>query len=90
MRELARLLHCDASAITGIVDALEDSGLVERRVDPRDRRVKYVVPTRRGIRTRLAINKKLFEWLPGVTTLPHQDRLLFRDLLARAMSHKNA
>ena len=39
MRDLALRLHCDASNITGIVDRLEARGLVERRADPRDRRI---------------------------------------------------
>lgn len=48
MRDLAEALHCDASYITILVDALEDLGYVERRVMPSDRRVKQVALTPAG------------------------------------------
>src|SRR3954453_22636440 len=38
MSELAGALHCDNSNVTGIVDRLEDRGLVERRSAAHDRR----------------------------------------------------
>ncbi|MGR4879522.1 MarR family winged helix-turn-helix transcriptional regulator [Streptomyces sp. LARHCF249] len=48
MRGLARLLVCDASNVTGIVDRLEARELVRREADPADRRVKNVVATEAG------------------------------------------
>ncbi|MGH3932203.1 MAG: MarR family winged helix-turn-helix transcriptional regulator [Pseudonocardiaceae bacterium] len=48
MRSLARRMHCDPSNITGIVDRLQDKGLVERSTDPKDRRVKRVAATNSG------------------------------------------
>jgi len=42
-RELAASLGYDPSSITGLADKLEERGLVERRVDPDDRRVKKLV-----------------------------------------------
>jgi DNA-binding MarR family transcriptional regulator len=56
MSALAELLHCDNSNITGIVDRLEDRGLVERRPAAHDRRVKHLLVTDRGaeVRERLA------------------------------------
>jgi len=48
MRELAALLGCDASNVTGIVDRLEAQGLARREADPRDRRVKRVIATDEG------------------------------------------
>jgi DNA-binding MarR family transcriptional regulator len=48
MRDLAGGLHCDASNVTGIVDRLEQRGLVERRASPGDRRVRSLVVTREG------------------------------------------
>src|ERR1700730_2015085 len=52
MRELAAAIMCDASTLTGVVDRLEDRGLVERRPDPDDRRVKGLVVTPAGIAIR--------------------------------------
>jgi DNA-binding MarR family transcriptional regulator len=56
MSALAGLLHCDNSNITGIVDRLEDRGLVERRPAAHDRRIKHLLVTDRGaeVRERLA------------------------------------
>lgn len=51
MRELAALLGCDASNVTGIVDRLEAQGLARREPDPRDRRVKRVIATAKGRET---------------------------------------
>ncbi len=51
MRELARLLRCDPSNVTGVTDRLEARGLVERRSEPRDRRVRTLCRTgSRGLR----------------------------------------
>jgi DNA-binding MarR family transcriptional regulator len=48
MKELAGLLGVDPPNLTPMVDELERSGLVERRVHPSDRRVKLVVATDEG------------------------------------------
>lgn len=48
MRAVARKLGYDASNLTGVVDRLEDRGLLERRADANDRRVKAVAVTDRG------------------------------------------
>lgn len=42
MNELSVLMGCDASNITGLIDRLDSQGLVERVVDPTDRRVKLI------------------------------------------------
>jgi DNA-binding MarR family transcriptional regulator len=52
MRSLADEWECDASNATWIVDRLERSGLAERRTVPHDRRVKLVVLTARGVKTK--------------------------------------
>jgi len=52
MRDMADVLHCDASYVTGLVDALEELGYVERRVSPTDRRIKEVHVTDRGRKAR--------------------------------------
>lgn len=49
MRQLAQLLGCDASNVTGLTDRLERRGLVERRAIPSDRRVKQVAVTAEGM-----------------------------------------
>jgi len=42
MKSFCLLYHCDASNITGIVDGLEQHGLVSRQNDPNDRRIKVI------------------------------------------------
>jgi DNA-binding MarR family transcriptional regulator len=52
MRSLADEWECDASNATWIVDRLERFGLAERRTVSHDRRVKLVVLTVRGVKTK--------------------------------------
>ncbi|MFE4977562.1 MarR family winged helix-turn-helix transcriptional regulator [Kitasatospora sp. NPDC056651] len=47
-RRIAEKLHAEPSNVTVIVDRLESRGLVERSVDPGDRRVKRVAATATG------------------------------------------
>ena len=47
-RELANRLELDASSVTDIADQLEDRGLLERQVDPADRRVRLLKLTSEG------------------------------------------
>ncbi|MGI9018078.1 MAG: MarR family winged helix-turn-helix transcriptional regulator [Euzebya sp.] len=48
MHHMAKSLHCDASNITGIVDRLEERGLMARVIDPQDRRRRNLVVTDKG------------------------------------------
>ncbi|MFJ6383668.1 MarR family winged helix-turn-helix transcriptional regulator [Kitasatospora sp. NPDC092039] len=47
-RRIAERLHAEPSNVTVIIDRLEARGLVERSVDPGDRRVKHVAATAAG------------------------------------------
>jgi DNA-binding MarR family transcriptional regulator len=64
MRALAAQWECDASNATWIVDRLERLGLAERRAVPGDRRVRQVVLTARGERTRAELLEE-FHTPPG-------------------------
>jgi DNA-binding MarR family transcriptional regulator len=55
MRGLAERWECDPSNATWIVDRLEKLGLAERQALPEDRRVKLVVLTAKGQKTRAAL-----------------------------------
>jgi DNA-binding MarR family transcriptional regulator len=48
MRRLAEQMNCEASNLTGLVDRLEIRGLVERRPDSADRRIRLLALTRQG------------------------------------------
>ena len=71
MRSLADAWRCDPSNATWIIDRLETLGLAERRSVPTDRRVKLVVLTRKGEKTRAAL---LREFQQPPTELAALDR----------------
>jgi DNA-binding MarR family transcriptional regulator len=90
MRELASRLRVDASYITSIVDGLEVQGLVDRSVDPADRRVKILVLTPRGRRRYRELTEALFTDLPGLSHLDPDERATFRRLLVRMLDAAGA
>lgn len=49
MNQLAEATQQDAATMTGVVDRLERLNLVERRRNPLDRRVVFVIPTERAL-----------------------------------------
>lgn len=85
MSGLAEHLRCDASNVTGIVDRLEEQGLVRRVADPRDRRRKTVVLTDAGTAARLALRDRIFHGHPVLARLSPGDLSTLRELLARAL-----
>ncbi|MDX6534143.1 MAG: hypothetical protein QOJ13_2894 [Gaiellales bacterium] len=85
MRTLARKLGCDASNITGIVDRLEERGLLVRAVSAVDRRVKMLVLTDAGIQLRLRIMADLAEAPEPIAKLSADDQRTLRDILSRAL-----
>jgi DNA-binding MarR family transcriptional regulator len=73
MRSLADAWQCDPSNATWIVDRLEKLGLAERRSVPHDRRVKLVVLTAKGQKTRAALFKEFREPPPDLVALDRDD-----------------
>jgi DNA-binding MarR family transcriptional regulator len=61
MKRLSQMFYCDASNVTGIVDGLESKGLVERRSDPDDRRIKTIAILPAGKRLQQQILDRLAE-----------------------------
>src|SRR2546423_14643441 len=59
MRRLADALSCDASNVTGLVDRLEQRGLVQRRPSVEDRRVKVLDLTSTGCRLRRQLLRRM-------------------------------
>jgi DNA-binding MarR family transcriptional regulator len=85
MRELAVRLHCDNSNVTGIVDRLEDRGLVERRSAEHDRRVKHLVVTERGVALREQLAARMGQPPAGFAHLTAGEQRMLRDLLRKAL-----
>jgi DNA-binding MarR family transcriptional regulator len=88
MRELANALCCDNSNVTGIVDRLEDRGLVERRPAEHDRRVKRLTVTPEGARVRARIKERMEEPPEALRRLSPDEQRTLRDLLRKAMRHR--
>lgn len=59
MTDLAQQLHCDKSNLTGVVDALEGRGLVQRTTPPADRRVRALLLTPEGRAVRARLDRRL-------------------------------
>jgi MarR family transcriptional regulator, organic hydroperoxide resistance regulator len=83
MRELAERLKSDPSNITGLIDRLEARGLVERRPDPRDRRIKGLALTSAGAQLRERLFARLYSAPLPVTALPERDQRALREVLQR-------
>ena len=84
MGEIAELLRCDPSNVTGIVDALEERGLGRRRPSERDRRVKVIELTAKGARMRGRVMAELSEPPEWLLELSERDRKTLHGVLRRA------
>ncbi|GGS73696.1 MULTISPECIES: MarR family winged helix-turn-helix transcriptional regulator [Streptomyces] len=85
MRRLARKLRCEPSNVTGIVDRLEARGLVERRPDPGDRRVKVAAATEEGLRVARSLRESLHFARAPLAGLSVEERRVLRDSLRRML-----
>ncbi|MEV6378886.1 MarR family transcriptional regulator [Streptomyces sp. NPDC051773] len=85
MRRLAQKLRCEPSNVTGIVDRLEARGLVERRPDPNDRRVKLAAATDDGRRVARSLRDSLDFAREPLAALSTTERESLRDLLRRML-----
>ncbi|HEX3360787.1 MAG TPA: MarR family transcriptional regulator [Solirubrobacterales bacterium] len=84
MGRMAELLHCDPSNVTGIVDALEERNLAERKPSEVDRRVKVVELTVAGKKLRARASEEMYKapaWIEGLSAA---DQRKLRDILKRA------
>ncbi|WP_256096341.1 MarR family winged helix-turn-helix transcriptional regulator [Streptomyces sp. LUP30] len=86
MRKLAQKLKCEPSNVTGIVDRLESRGLVERRPDPADRRVKLAAATEEGRRIARGLRESLRFAREPLAGLAEEERLVLRGLLGRMLT----
>jgi DNA-binding MarR family transcriptional regulator len=85
MNDLADALRCDASNVTGLVDRLEQRGLLERRSGERDRRVKVLSLTPEGIELRTRVLDRMSEPPEAIAALSAADQRALRDILRRAL-----
>lgn len=90
MRKVAQQLKCEPSNVTGIVDRLESRGLVERRPDPADRRVKVAAATDDGRATAEELRASLDFAREPLAELTPAERTVLRDLLHRMLGESSS
>jgi DNA-binding MarR family transcriptional regulator len=85
MRDLADLLACDPSYITGLADQLEERGLVTREAGA-DRRVKLLALTKKGATLRAKVSKAATEQAAVTRWLTDAERKTLEPLLERMLA----
>jgi len=85
MGELARMLHCDNSNITGIVDNLEDRTLAVRKPLEADRRIKVVELSGQGEVLLKRLKREIAKPPAWVKDLSAEDQEALHDILRRAV-----
>jgi DNA-binding MarR family transcriptional regulator len=82
---LAARLAIDRSVLTYLIDDLEAAGLIERRLDPRDRRARRIVATERGRQVLTDAERRVAHAEDRVLAgLAEDQRAAFRDAADRA------
>ncbi len=84
MKVMTERLHCNAPNLTFVTGQLVDRGLVERTVDPADRRSRVLSLTARGRRVRDEVMKAAFENTP-LANLDDDELRQVAGLLSRAL-----
>jgi len=85
MGELAGVLHCDNSNVTGIVDSLEDKVLAIRKPSEDDRRIKVVELSGQGEALLRRLKREVAKPPAWVKDLSEADQEALREILARAV-----
>ena len=88
MRAIAGALQYDASNLTGVVDRLEEMGVVRRQPHPSDRRAKGVVLTAEGQRMRRAFWERLTSNTGPLGRLHDRELVSLRRLLGTALRRR--
>ncbi|EOD67037.1 MarR family winged helix-turn-helix transcriptional regulator [Amycolatopsis vancoresmycina] len=83
MHRIAEKLKSERSNVTGIIDRLEARGLVERRPDERDRRIKNIVATPAGAVLARNFRRALGFAAEPLAALAPEERVRLRELLQR-------
>lgn len=83
MREVADRLCCDPSSLTFLADRLSERGMLERRPDPDNRRIKRLVLTSRGAEVRRKLIDQTIARTPLAKLSPLDQETLLT-LLTRA------
>jgi len=88
MGELARMLHCDNSNVTGIVDSLEDRTLAVRKPSEADRRIKVVELSGQGEALLRRLKREVAKPPAWVKGLSDKDQEALHEILERAIENQ--
>jgi len=88
-REAALQLGYDPSNITALADALEAKGLVERRPDPSDRRIKTLARTAEGERLVRELDESLSHPPESLNRLSPAEQGHLLDLMGKAFGRNS-
>jgi MarR family transcriptional regulator, organic hydroperoxide resistance regulator len=89
MRQVAEWLRCDPSTVTFLADRLAKRKLVRREVDPANRRVKNLVLTDKGQKTRSKLTQAIARESP-FARLSASERQQLSELLTKALALSGA
>jgi DNA-binding MarR family transcriptional regulator len=74
MKELGQRFHCDPSFVTSIADTLDARGLGRRETDSRDRRIKNLMLTAKGLELRERLEREIAAIMPWANALDASER----------------
>jgi DNA-binding MarR family transcriptional regulator len=86
MRSLADAWGTDASNATWVVDRLEQQGYAERQAQTGDRRVKLVVLTAKGAKTKAAAMKAMYQPPAAMLAVPAEDLETLTEILRKLLT----
>jgi DNA-binding MarR family transcriptional regulator len=83
MKELGQRFHCDPSFVTAIADMLDSHGLSRRETDTRDRRIKNLLLTPKGMALRERMEREMASFMPWAYALDADERQTLLRLLRK-------
>jgi DNA-binding MarR family transcriptional regulator len=89
MKELGQQFHCDPSFVTAIADLLDTHGLARREPDARDRRIKHLRLTPKGLEFRERVEREVLARMPWNYALDTRERESLLALLRKMIEAEN-
>jgi DNA-binding MarR family transcriptional regulator len=85
-KELAARLRCNPSTVVDPTDRLEESGLVIRTANPKDRRINVLIATPKGKQVRADLIARLFDPPEAFRRLQANEQKRFKEVMLAAVT----